>query len=86
MPPSEFRIEAMIAAVIVCVAFAIGYATGDYSECSTLCERATPEADAHLEFRQDDIVLHVGRDSIILDDAIAAAIAMDINEHLKGKQ
>jgi len=58
------------------VAFAIGFATGDYR----------PEADAHLEFRQDDIVLHVGRDSIILDDAIAAAIAMDINEHLKGKQ
>lgn len=57
------------------VAFTIGFATGDYRG----------QCDAHLEFRQDDFVLHVGRDSIILDDAIAAAIALDINEHLNEK-
>lgn len=58
------------------VAFTIGFATGDYR----------PEADASLEFRQDDIVLHVGADSIVLDNEISAAIALDINNHLKGRR
>lgn len=50
-----------------------------------VAENCKWEADASLEFRQDDIVLHVGADSIVLDNAIAAAIALDINEHLNNK-
>lgn len=50
-----------------------------------VAENCKWEADASLEFRQDDIVLHVGADSIILNDEVAAAIALDINEHLNKK-
>ena len=59
-------------------AFAIGFFTNGH--------RGYAPADATLEFREWDIVLHVGVDSIILPDAIAAAIALYINDHLREKE
>lgn len=50
-----------------------------------VAENCQYEADASLEFRQDDCVLHVGADSIVLDNEVAAAIALDINQHLSVK-
>ena len=70
------------------VAFIIGCFVGDYRECGTPCERlvrGNAPVDASLEFRQNDIALHVGDDVIVLPDEIAAAIAMDINNHLQEK-
>lgn len=59
------------------VAFIIGYSVCDY--------RGNAPVDASLEFRQDDIALHVGDDVIVLPNEIAAAIALDINQHLQEK-
>jgi hypothetical protein len=75
-------------AITAAVAFAIGFFTNEYRECGIPCEqdRGKESTDSRLEFRDFDIVLHVGADSFILDDAIAAAIALDINQHLEGKQ
>lgn len=65
-------------AITAVVAFAIGFFTNEY--------RGNKLEDAQLEFRESNIVLHVGTNSIILPDEIAAVIALDINGHLREKE
>jgi len=72
------------------VAFAIGFFTNEYRGYGNPCQRDPSgygiSGDATLEFRESDIVLHVGVDSIILPDAIAFAISQDINDHFRERE